>query len=334
MKKIGLFTIYKAKNYGTQLQAQALYTVLQKIAGENNVKILTEEKDISLNVFRPFSKNPLTVYKRGQYWRKHKKYISQYQVGSFNESFDVIVIGSDELWNVRNPDFQHSERYVGQGFDAKRKIVYAMSCNRSTSSEFVQQYGRTPFVVLDAIAVRDKMTQTLMQEINHELPMRVLDPTFLVDFQTDKVHEDNYIVVYGYQFEEKEIAEIKAFAASKSLKLISVGFEHHWCDKFVLCSNKEFLGYIQGAAYVITSTFHGTVFSIKYNKQFASYVRDNCKVEDLLVHFSLQERNSSEYDLDTILQNVIDFNDINQQIKVEREESLQWLERNVKGQQH
>lgn len=330
MKKIGLFTIYKAKNYGTQLQAQALYTVLQKIVGENNVQILSEEKDISLNIFKPFSKNPLTVYKRGQYWRKHRKYISQYQVGSFDENFDVIVIGSDELWNVRNPDFQHSERYVGQSFDAKKKIVYAMSCNRSTSSEFVQQYGRTPFVALDAIAARDRMTQMLVQEINHEQPDRVLDPTFLVDFQTDKINEDNYIVVYGYQFEEKEIAEIKTFAVSNSLKLISVGFEHHWCDKFVLCSNKEFLGYIQGAAYVITSTFHGTVFSIKYNKQFASYVRDNCKVEDLLVHFSLQGRNSSDNDLNTVLQNKIDFNDINRQIKEERKESLHWLERNVK----
>lgn len=330
MKKIGLFTIYKAKNYGTQLQARAMYTVLQRIAGENSVRILSEEKDVSLNIFKPFSKNPLTIYKRWQYWCKHRKYIHQYQIGSFAESYDVVVIGSDELWNVWNPDFQHSERYVGHGFHAKRKIVFAMSCNCSTNSDFVQQYGCTPFAALDAIAARDSMTQTLVQSIDNKQPIRVLDPTFLVDFHTDKVSENNYIMVYGYHFEEKEIAEIKAFATSENLKLISIGFEHHWCDKFVLCSSNEFLGYIQGAAYVVTSTFHGTVFSIKYNKLFASYVRENCKVVDLLIHFSLQERNSSIFKLDNILRKRIDYDGINDQIKEEREKSFQWLEKKVR----
>lgn len=90
------------------------------------------------------------------------------------------------------------------------------------------------------------------------------------------------------------------------------------------------MGYIQGAAYVVTSTFHGTVFSIKYNKRFASYVRENCKVEDLLTYFSLQERNSSIFELDNILRKRIDYDDINNQIKEEREKSFQWLEKKVR----
>ncbi len=331
MKKIALFTIYKARNYGTQLQAQALYGILNKIAGDDSVQILSEEQDSFLNcLFKPFSKNPLIIYKRWKYWKEYKKYIHQYKVGDFDECFDLIVIGSDELWNVRNPDFQHSRRYVGIGFKSNKKIAYAISCNRSTSSDFIQQYGNTPFIELNEISVRDVMTQELVTKISNKQPIRVLDPTFLWDFQASPVKKKNYIMVYGYQFEEDEITEITMFAKAKNLKTVSVGFEQRWCDQVSLCSAKEFLGYVQNATYVVTSTFHGTVFSIKYNKQFASYARDNCKVNDLLEHFSLESRNSSNYDLSLILQKEISYDNINSQIETEKRESLLWLTRNIK----
>ena len=331
MKKIGLFTIYKAKNYGTQLQAEALYTILKKIGNTENVYVLTEENDISANPFRPFSKNPLTILKRLYYWKMHRQYLTQYQKGKFEDFYDAVVIGSDELWNVLNPDFIHSDKYVGKGFNANKKIVYAMSCNRSSSTEFVKQYGNNPFLELNSISARDNMTQTLVQEIKNERPIRVLDPTFLVDFEVAFPAERKYLMVYGYQFNENEILEIKAFAATKHLMTISIGFEHHWCDRFILCSTNEFLGYVQKAEYIVTSTFHGTVFSIKYNKPFASYVRDNCKVGDLLEHFSMQDRNASVKRLSEILEREIEYSSVNKQVDDERQMSVRWLTDVLRG---
>lgn len=329
MKKIGLFTIYRAKNYGTQLQAQALYQILQGLTHNCDIRILSEEEKVKPDLFNPFSKNPCTYIKRFCYWKKHQKYMTQYNLGGFDETYDIIVIGSDELWNVRNPDFEHSSRYIGKNINSNRKIVYAVSCNRGTSMEFIQQYGATPFESLNAISCRDKMTQKLVQDILAVNPVRVLDPTFLVEFESEKIFKKNYLMVYGYQFDDDEVANILTFAAAKHVKVISVGFEHHWCEFFVLCSSKEFIGYIQNATYVVTSTFHGTVFSIKYNKQFASYVRENCKVEDLLNHFSLVERNATGSDLYTIFANTVDYRKVNQQIERECEESLRWLERQM-----
>ena len=65
-----------------------------------------------------------------------------------------------------------------------------------------------------------------------------------------------------------------------------------WCDKQILCTPFELLVYFKNADYVITDTFHGTVFSIKYNKKFVTIVRDSNKqkLTDLLERFNLKTR--------------------------------------------
>lgn len=329
--KVALYTIYKATNYGTQLQAEALYSLLETIVGEGNVRILSEENDIRANIFRPFSKNPITWFKRLNYWIKHETYTSQFQVGNITEKYDAVVIGSDELWNVLNPDLKHSGYYIGKGFYSENIYTYAISCNKAKVTDFVTKYGEKPFVGINEISVRDSMSMELVKTLIGKEPVTVLDPTFLVEFKPKAINEKSYIMVYGYQFYDDEIAEIKRFALREHLKLISVGFEQRWCDRFVLCSNKEFIGYIQKAKYIVTSTFHGTVFSIKYNRQFVSYVRDNSKVKDLLEKFDILSRNATERDLSVIFDEQINYIPINQTIKKEKETSKSWLATRLKG---
>jgi hypothetical protein len=203
-----------------------------------------------------------------------------------------------------------------------------MSCNRTQSSDFSKCYGSTPFKALNSIAVRDEMTRTLVKDFTNEL-VRGFRSNLLVDFDTKSIGLKNYILVYGYDFSKEEQKDIRKFAKEKKLKIISIGFEHHWCDKFILCSCEEFVSYINNATYVITSTFHGSVFSIKYGANFASYVRDNPKVDDLLMHFNLSNRDASKKSLNNILCEKIDYTKIKKQISNEIKESIDWLKEKI-----
>ena len=88
-----------------------------------------------------------------------------------------------------------------------------------------------------------------------------------------------------------------------------------WADEYVLASPLEVLAYIKHADYVVTDTFHGTVFSIKYQIPFATIIRKSNqeKLSDLLDTFELQKRQ------------VLDVEDIGKILEVVLPETVQKL---------
>ena len=92
------------------------------------------------------------------------------------------------------------------------------------------------------------------------------------------------------------------------------------------------LAYFRDAAYVVTDTFHGSVFSIKYNKQFAVIVRDmnNNKLSFLLQQFGLQNRIVSDMErLSAIVDMPINYDKVNEKILSERKRSIRYLAENI-----
>ena len=96
--------------------------------------------------------------------------------------------------------------------------------------------------------------------------------------------------------EGKEAEAIREFAKRENKKILSLGFYQPFCDEYVLASPLEVLVYIKYADYVITDTFHGTVFSIKYQKKFGTIIRDSNrqKLGDLMQRFGVMERQICE----------------------------------------
>ena len=89
----------------------------------------------------------------------------------------------------------------------------------------------------------------------------------------------------------------------------------------------------------MTDTFHGSVFSIKYNKQFAVFVRDgeelkygnSQKITDLLDKFKLQDRIiSSDSVLEEVIDQPIDYNRVNDKIIMEKQRTNEYLEKLLK----
>ena len=110
------------------------------------------------------------------------------------------------------------------------------------------------------------------------------------------------------------------------MKLISVGFDLKWCDKSISASPFLFLSYIKNAAYVITDTFHGTVFSIIYNKSFVTYGGSNTKIREITNQFGISERNiNNEDSLEIAFSNNMEYRKINSFIEKYKNDSLKYI---------
>ena len=148
-------------------------------------------------------------------------------------------------------------------------------------------------------------------------------------------HKSDYIIVYSYPgriSDKKEIAAIQAFANQKGLRLLSIGHYFPWCDDVVVPTPFEVLSWFRDAAYVVTDTFHGSVFSIKYNKKFCTIVREmnNQKLTYLLNQFGLENRIVSNLpDLENIIEPEIDYVPVNEKITLETARSKKYLKENL-----
>src|SRR5699024_1873967 len=119
----------------------------------------------------------------------------------------------------------------------------------------------------DYISVRDENSAQLIHTLlGINVPIHI-DPVLLYPFPEVKqinVSMKNYIVIYAYagRLTQAEIDVIQRFAQKTGKKLISLGFWQSFCDDYVVASPLEALAYIRHADYVLTDTFHGTIFSM------------------------------------------------------------------------
>ena len=213
------------------------------------------------------------------------------------------MIGSDEVFNCTQPGNKvgFSRQLFGKNNNAGKVISYAASFG-STTYEKLEKYHIAEEVgellsQFNSISVRDKNSRDIVEKLCGFSPAAHIDPVLLYNFpEVDSISipMDNYIVVYAYadRIKGKEAEEIREFAKRENKKILSLGFYQPFCDEYVLASPMEVLAYIKHADYVITDTFHGTVFSIKYQKKFGAIIRDSNrqKLGDLLERFGVMER--------------------------------------------
>ena len=166
-------------------------------------------------------------------------------------------------------------------------------------------------------------------------PIENIDPVFIYDFDKfipqEEIKTKDYMIIYSYDYRlcnEKEVKEIKEFANRHELKTIGLGLYQPWCDENINVTPFELLNYFKYAKYVVTDTFHGAVFSIKYNKQFVGLARsNNCyKFNDLLTRFNVDSQNIKDIkQLEKVINNKIDYEKINQFIEIETKKSREYL---------
>lgn len=352
--KIGIVTVPDSANYGSFLQGIALKWVLESM-GHEVCFIATREKEYVRKIYynwhpvkrdlkHPvrFIRNNLTGVRKYEMYKKDHQLIDIRDLKDAQDR-DLFILGSDEIWNAHTEVFR---RPVFYGAGMSPKIAYAVSTGNASEQDFEEHPEIKKWIQsVDDICVRDESSREIVEKITEKTPMLVCDPTMLVASERfmklcDEPYllEHRYILVYLYPntISRQAVRELKKFAKKKGLKLVAAGFHHAWCDHEVMCCPTEFSSVVHGAEYVITATFHGSIFSILNEKQFIS-IRTNKKVPDLLnrLGLSMQLMEKTELTEERLNEKLcgekICYESVNEKIQDWRESSRMKLKEVISG---
>ena len=258
---------------------------------------------------------------------------------------DVYITGSDQVWN---PDFLWNEKidkpyYLAFLSDNEKKISYAASFGKNELDTVELNAAKEYLLEYEHISVREKAGVNIISKMGLKA-VEVADPTILAGKEIfSEIEKDNfvnkkaqYMLLFQITF-NKELYKICSYIAKKNRLRLIVLIPDIAQKYRVLCKNKiilpsveEWIGYFKNATYIVTDSFHGTVFSIMFERQFSSYVKKeyNGRIYNILDKTNLKERVLSDVNKDKLEENFnskIDYNFVNMKMKKFRDDSCNWL---------
>lgn len=362
MKKILNFTFQRADNYGAQLQAFALQQFLENNGYECKIcdcRISEIEEPYKVVSFK--DKNPLKlikqigkliVYGYSTYRRKlsfnkfRDEYLnlteSVYNVNDLkNIKFkpDVCITGSDQVWN-QNIVGELSDFYALNFDSDAKKVSYAASVGDiayidSKKDEFINKLSK-----IDSMSVREKDATEVLSKLLNKQIQNVIDPTLLLTSSewNDKLSQLNdkeeYIFTYYVSSEPEYFDIVNYFSKLENKKVVhcSKKKSEYKCNSKSIydLGPMEFVNYIKNSSKVVTTSFHATVFSIVYHKEFFVVLNKHTgsRIKTLLGIVGLEDRIVYNVeDLKSKLENSkkIDWEIVDKKILEERKKSAEWL---------
>ncbi len=289
--QIGILTYHEGLNHGAYLQALAIMRIIEKLGHDVTIINYKNKEHWLQEDVRPWMayRRPIRFVDRFKKQRAFKEDHKQFNLTPFTKDpikihdwiFDIVIVGSDVVWNYKI--FGYDPVYFGD-FNANKKISYAASSGWVNDGESHPEGMAKGLRSFDAISVRDENTRNIVKDATGKNTPIVLDPTLLYNFSTDEIMTKriseirDYLLVYAYITDEDMIKKIKKIAVSRGLKTLSLGYRQFWCDITLMdVGPLEWLSFYRHAAYVATSTFHGTIFALKYEKEFLYIKNEKAK---------------------------------------------------------
>lgn len=330
--KAGVVTFHSANNYGATLQTWALQKVLKDYGVDAGV--IHYHPDIidrlydpllgkhglkrMLNQFRLSVKSPKSLeryHKFQKFLTKNFKLIGDFktyeELKAANLKLDAYITGSDQVWNPAHIGGFDPAYYLDFAEPGSKKLSYAASIGSDYILPAYQDDMRKSLSTYTAISIREGSIKEAVQELT-EVPVEVvLDPTMLLtkkDYEEIKVKspiKEPYILVYMIEKNNQVKSLANTISISLGIRTIQrrpiKGFVNE-LPPFYTADAGEFIGLIEGAEVVITNSFHGTVFSILYEKPFISMLHSDTgsRTVDLLTELGLESH---------ILYDIKDFNE-------------------------
>lgn len=339
---IGLMTWFQYYNYGTALQLIAMNKLLS--SKNDNVSVINyktrpiktlKRKCIVSKIHSHISnkRNPkLSSSERDfefeQFYKTYLNFTDECNVLSelekLNHSMDCFVCGSDQIWN---PAVFDSHYFLDFVFDNNRKIAYAPSMSLPKIDDPLIEKKMSVLVSsIDSLSVREEAGAKVLSKLINKQVKVVLDPTLLLkrdewnEFLIDEEEKlnDDYILVYMLGNNTNHWKMIEKFSASLNIdiRIIPV-YEKDLLRKGCIHSPigpKRFINLIKHSKYVLTDSFHGTVFSIIYGKKFNTFERfsnrsqynQNSRIYNILTMLELNARiikdriNTSDIDYEKV----------------------------------
>lgn len=358
--KIGVITHWRSDdNYGQTLQLYALQKVLKQMGHNpfliryitNNGSFRWRLKNRVLALYRSFpeiiKKNLLGNSIAPVISRKAQAFISEYvnvsdhiytrrSILKTPPVADAFITGSDQVWNKLDGsyflDFCNNSEV--------KKISYAASFGGNEYSGLDAIYVKRRLEPFKAVSVREEEGIKQCKKLGVKDPQLVPDPTLLLnknDYSkliVSDFSKKRYIFVYLLGNKTSfDIADIYDFAKQRGLEVIYVASQGRLDDfEKIYPDIPDWLSLISSAEYIVTNSFHGTVFSLIFERQFitiplsGSALKMNGRINTLLNQFNLNDRLTTDLKM---LAEEIDYLELSPQFDKYRSTGLSFLKYNL-----
>ena len=244
-----------------------------------------------------------------QAFKAHSLNILDVQPGELdrlNDRFDAFLCGSDQVWSVFDSIFNP---YYYLDFARGRKIAYAPCLGTDQIPDSTAGRIRELLADFTAISARENVSAKQLSEITGREVAWVCDPTLLHDrdFWSDFAGEapqrrKKYLLCYFLESNPWYFDRAKALAKRMGLKIRLVPSRwEHLGSQYVIdeaIGPREFVALFRDASYVLTDSYHGSIFSLIFEKDFQYLLRfalddpasQNIRVQSLFGRLGLEDR--------------------------------------------
>ena len=366
--KAGLVTFYHIHHYGALLQAAATERAVETLGGECEIVDYFVNQNNALfrkptglgsaaaDVHTALHYQPLKKrYERFEKFSADHLRITEHRFESWEElrntelPYDVILSGSDQIWNPKIfPDGHFDPVFFGT-FSRKRKIAYAPSFGIPKVPEEMVGELNGYLEQFSHIGVRETQGREIVRGASgREVPV-VLDPTLLLTAEqwaemsnTPEGYpapagdtSGGYILCYCINKPGALGSYIRKLAEDTGLPVVQLcGIRqkvHPKAQCIFDAGPAEFLGLFKNATYVCTNSFHGTVFSVQFRKPFFTAVApselaapERSRTFSILNRLGLTRRIIGKGDT-AGLADEIDWEDVSVKLTAARQGSLNYL---------
>lgn len=368
---VGILTLSASDNCGSLLQAYALQQCLKR-KYQIESEIIDFRPKVSDMLYSIFPKNPLREKRKTlnaicnyRLIRSQKKDYEFFRhnwlemthttyrsiAGLKNlQPYDYVISGSDQIWNVKMPDFDMA--YFLEWFHGK-KVAYAPSAggvpiqeapNAEEIAEILKQF--------DALSARENCCRDSVEKLTGRETELVLDPTLLLTQQEwqasveKRVVQGEYIFYYSWAYNSDAVnKKVAEFAKENNLPVYVINqfkwIKHKPSDYgFMMCEDagpQTFLSLMKYARYAMVQSFHGVIFAYQMNKEF--FFLDDQPEEKMDVRlkqilFLLGKMDQVLRPADVVKEKMMALKTGNEETKMLKEyrtASYQYIERVVKG---
>lgn len=333
--KIGILTYHASHNIGSMLQAYAMYKLSSSVTltDDAEIEIINYASSGQKELYRIFKKSfrIKSVVKNfmSLIWitrlRKQQKDFERFknlylplsgpefssieQLESLCKRYDVIICGSDQIWNSSCPDYTNA--YILPFCLKGKKIAYAPSFggkNITQDNSAAIDFKRW-LPEFSLVSAREQNGKKWLKALtNMDCPI-VPDPTLAVEFATWHSLKDEgsiqskFILFYGVPFDKRIFRFLARIRRVTGLQVIMLD-ARAWLYNFAFLkgiklhhtsSPDAFLELVDRAELIVTTSFHGTIFSWLHRKRFwtmthAESNSDDDRIASLLQQIGLPER--------------------------------------------
>lgn len=302
--RVGILTFHYGRNYGALLQAYGLRRAIAALG--HDAAVIHYIPEYSRMHMSPLESNWLRLgWRTYGPWLALQRRVRTYRFNRFKReelrltrrcrdkgelvqqvgAFDAVVVGSDQVWNLNGIDsedqcyFLDFPRPVGL-----RCISYAACCGRQDQpAAYLGKVSRL-LAHFHAVGVRNEVTAEFVRSLADCDSTVVADPTLLIDYEEAEdgyVPDCRYILVYALEGRSfTDYARVIALLRERvRLPVWAVadgnaqwqdtpfpGAERNWFG----VTPGRFLSLVKHAAFVVTDSFHGTIFAVKYHRPFVT----------------------------------------------------------------